>query len=206
MRATPERQWVDLFAPVGQALALLLAPHGEVAIHDLATERIVALWNPMSGREVGDESLLADLPGDPADMWVAGPYAKSLPDGRTITSVSAVLADADRHRRGLLCINMDRSPLDDIAAIAASMLAARTPRPAALFDKDWREQIPLRVHEFCTDRALRVTHLDRSTRRELVAVLDREGLFALRGAADLAAQSLGVSRATVYSLLKEARR
>jgi predicted transcriptional regulator YheO len=38
-----------------------------------------------------------------------------------------------------------------------------------------------------------------------VAVLDAEGLLSVRGAADLTAQALGVSRATVYTLLKEVR-
>jgi predicted transcriptional regulator YheO len=40
--------------PVGEALAALLAPHGEIALHDLAADRIVALWTPISGRSVGD--------------------------------------------------------------------------------------------------------------------------------------------------------
>jgi predicted transcriptional regulator YheO len=63
----------------------------------------------------------------------------------------------------------------------------------------------LRIHEFCAERGIRREHLDRDARRELVSILDGEGLFAVRRAADLAAQALGVSRATVYTLLKEVR-
>lgn len=197
--------WLRPLVPVCEALAVLLAPHGEVAVHDLATERIIALWNPISGREVGQDSLLAELPEVPGASTVLGPYPKALLDGRTLTSVTAVLTDGTGRRRGLLCVNLDRSPLDQIAALATSLLAARTERPPELFDRDWRERIALRVQQRCLERGLRRDQLDRGSRRELVSLLDAEGLFAVRGAADLAAEALGVSRATVYAVLKETR-
>ncbi|GAA3389379.1 helix-turn-helix transcriptional regulator [Cryptosporangium minutisporangium] len=194
--------WLAPYAPVCAAIAALLDPHGEVAVHDLATERIAALWNPLSGRAIGDDSLLDELPVAPGDAPVIGPYEKVLPDGRRCTSVSAVLRDTAGEPRALLCVNLDRSDLDRIAALSGALFAATQPRPPALFDRDWREQIALRVHEF------RRTHpepLDRDARRDLIAQLDREGLFAVRRSADLAAEALGVSRATVYALLKEVR-
>jgi predicted transcriptional regulator YheO len=39
----------------------------------------------------------------------------------------------------------------------------------------------------------------------VVAALDGQGLFATRGAAEHAGRALGVSRATIYALLREAR-
>ncbi|MEJ3654825.1 PAS domain-containing protein [Actinomycetes bacterium KLBMP 9759] len=197
--------WLRPHAPVCEALATLLAPHGEVVVHDLATGRIAAMWNPVSARAVGDESLLDDVAVTDDGPEVFGPYAKALPDGRACTSVSAVLTDGDGKRRGLLCVNLDRSPLDRIAALATSLLAPRTERPPELFDRDWRERLTLRVHEFCRDRALTREQLDRDARRELVGALDAEGLFEMRRSAELAAETMGVSRATLYALLKEAR-
>jgi len=197
--------WLRPVLPVCEALAILLAPHGEIAVHDLKTERVIALWNPMSGRRIGDDSLIDELPEARGTGTVFGPYRKALLDGRTLTSVSAVLNDETGRRRGLLCVNLDRSPLDQIAALATSLLAARTEQPTELFHRDWRERIALRVQRHCLERGLRREQLDRGGRRELVAVLDAEGLLSVRGAADLTAQALGVSRATVYTLLKEAR-
>jgi D-arginine utilization repressor len=193
------------YVPVCEALVALLGPHGEVVVHDLAADRIVAIWNPMSGRAVGDESLISELPATPEDAPAIGPYGKVLADGREITSVSAVLVDAAGERRGLLCVNVDRSPLDQIAALATSLIAARVDRPPELFERDWREQIPLRVRELRQARSVRGEELDRRGRQEIVAQLDAEGLFAMRRAADLAAEALGVSRATLYSMLKEVR-
>lgn len=205
MNAPPVPSWVTPVVPVCQLLALLLAPHGEIAIHDLATERIVGLWNPISGRLVGDDSHMDELPEACDGGTVFGPYPKALLDGRSLTSVSAVLLDEAGDRRGLLCVNLDRTPLDHIAALATSLLAATTAPPPELMERDWRERIALRVQQWCRERAVRHDTLSRGARRELVGMLDAEGLFAVRGAADLAAEALGVSRATVYSLLKETR-
>lgn len=197
--------WLRPYATVSEAIAALLAPHAEVAAHDLRTGRIVALWNPISGRAVGDDSLIGELPEDPSSAPVIGPYPKVLPDGRGCSSVSVVLTDESGRPRGLLCVNLDRSPLDQLASVASAMFLARSDRPPALFERDWRERMAQRIHEFCLERGIRREHLDRGARRELVSILDGEGLFAVRRAADLAAQALGVSRATVYTMLKEAR-
>jgi D-arginine utilization repressor len=197
--------WATPHLPVAEAVAALLAPHGEVVLHDLRTARIVAIFNPMSGRAVGDDSLVEELDGIQGSEAVLGPYEKVLPDGRRTTSVTAVLRDGAGTPQGLLCVNVDRSPLDQIAALAATLLGPRVPQPPELFHNDWRERLAVRVDELCRERALRRDQLDRAARRELVARLDAEGLFAVRGAADTAALALGVSRATVYSLLKETR-
>ncbi len=78
-------------------------------------------------------------------------------------------------------------------------------RPPELFDRDWREQILLFVDEECRSRSLRRDRLTREQRLDLVRVLDERGLFATRNAATHAGRALGVSRTTVYALLKEAR-
>lgn len=197
--------WLRPVVPVCQALVALLEPHGEVAAHDLSTDRIVGLWNPISGRSVGDPALLDELPTEIGDNTAIGPYEKVLPDGRRITSVSAVLRDHTDTRRGLLCINMDRSPLDEIANRAARLLSATSARPEALFARDWREQIGLRVREFRQTHGLPSGPIRPELRGELLAALDADGLFAVRGAVELVAEALAVSRATVYNQLKEIR-
>lgn len=189
-------------------MAALLAPYGEVVLHDLSADRVVAVWNPVSGRTVGDASLLGDLAELAelsAERAVIGPYLQTLPDGRPVTAVSSVVPDADGVPRGLLCITVDRAPLDRVAAFATSWLMPRSEPPEPLFRHDWRERIGRRVGEFCAERGLSADRLDPADRRSLIAVLDGEGLFAVRRAADLVAGALGVSRATVYAQLKEIR-
>lgn len=203
MPKRPPPVWLPQYAPVAEAIARLFHPYAEVAIHDLASDRIVALWNPFSGRKPGDPALLSELPADIGERSVFGPYAKVLPDGRNLTSVSAVLADGTGVPRGLLCVNFDRSPLDGVADLLARFAAPMTSRPPELFSRDWREEIALVVEGECRVRHLRRDSLTREERLSLVRALNDRGLFATRQAASHAAVALGVSRATVYALLKE---
>ena len=199
--------WAEPFLPVCAAIARLLAPYGEVVLHDIESDTIVQLWNAFSDRHPGDPSLLDDILSDfEAGQDVLGPYEKVTTDGRRLTSISAAVCDADGKARGLLCVNLDRSPVDQALSML-TMLAGPSveSRPPALFDRDWREQISLTVASWCSDRHLLRSALSRSHRLELVAELDRADLFATRHAASHAANALGVSRATVYSLLREVR-
>jgi len=188
-----------------EAIVTLFHPFAEVAVHDIRRDRIVALWNPISERVVGDASLLDELPEHPEDARVIGSYPKVLADGRAVTSVSVVLCNARGARRGLLCINFDRSPLDGTIDFLTRFAAPVQERPPELFDRDWREQIALLVDAECRVRQLRRDRLTREQRLGLVKLMDERGLFATRNAAAHAARAVGASRATIYALLKEAR-
>jgi predicted transcriptional regulator YheO len=202
---SPIPNWLEPHIPVCEAIVALLTPLAEVAVHDIRRDRIVGIWNPISERKIGDRSLIDELPPYSEDARVIGPYPKVLEDGRAITSVSVVLHNAKSVPRGLLCINFDRSPLDGTIDLLVRFAAAVEDRPPELFDRDWREQILLVVDEECRSRSLRRDRLTRGQRLDLVRVLDERGLFATRNAATHAGRALGVSRTTIYALLKEAR-
>jgi len=187
---------------VAEAVTTLFHPHVEAALHDLATGRVVRLWNPTSGRRPGDDSLIE--PGFRAttgDASVIGPYEQVDVRGHRTTSVSVPVAEG----RMLLCLNFDRSALDGAIGVLASLAAARVDQPAALFSSDWRARVNEAIADWCASRHLVARDLDRPTRAELVRHLDHQGLFATRHAADHVATALGVSRATVYNLRKEHR-
>ncbi|WP_199442193.1 PAS domain-containing protein [Umezawaea beigongshangensis] len=49
-----ERPVAERLAPVCEAVARLLSPHADVVLHDPRTDRVVAIWNALSGRVPGD--------------------------------------------------------------------------------------------------------------------------------------------------------
>src|SRR3954466_10762935 len=112
-----------ILAPVCEAIARLLAPHAEVVLHDPTTDTIVGIWNPLSGRSVGDPSLLGELP--PLEQPVYGPYPKSLADGRALSSVGAVIQEGGRPVL-VLCVNVDRTAFDTAARVLAGFAAPVT--------------------------------------------------------------------------------
>jgi predicted transcriptional regulator YheO len=197
--------WLHAIEPACAAIAALLHPHAEVVVHDLAADTIVAIWNPFSGRAPGDPSLLAELPAHWSERPVQGPYPKVELDGRPLSAVSAVVPDAAGTPCGLLCVNLDRSPFADAGRLLGALFAPTTAPPPELFERDWREQIASGVADYCAELAVPRERLTRTQRVDLLRRLEQAGLFATRNAADHTATALGVSRATVYSMLKEIR-
>ncbi|MFC5414788.1 helix-turn-helix domain-containing protein [Dongia soli] len=62
------------------------------------------------------------------------------------------------------------------------------------------------MRHFLGETGKSMAALDRADRISLLARLDKAGLFQTRNATPFIAQTLGVSRATVYGLLAAARR
>lgn len=115
---------VALRGPACEAVARLLGPHAEVVLHDVRDERVLGVWNPVTRRTAGDRALPGELgpPGRPADD-VDGPRETLLPGGRRVSSVSAALRDADGTASAVLCVHLDRTPLDRAAAVLTAFAA-----------------------------------------------------------------------------------
>jgi predicted transcriptional regulator YheO len=194
--------WLAPVTPAVEAIVALLHPHLEAVVHDVDADAVVAVWNPVSGRRPGDPSLLdPDLVAGLAPGTVLGPYAKVDAQGRNWSSVTVLLPS----HNALLCLNFDRTVLDHAAAALTRFAAAVQPRPAALFERDWREEINLLIDGWCRGEQLPRHGLSAAQRRELVAHLDGRGVFGVRHSATHVAAALGVSRATVYGMLKVCR-
>jgi len=197
------RRW----GAVCEAVALLLGPYAEVVLHDPDTDRVLAVWNPLTARAPGDPSALGDLDRlDPSVRDVYGPYEKLLADGRRLSSVSAVLREDDEWPSVVLCVNLDRTPLERAAAVLSAFGAPTTPRPEPLFEQDWSQRI---AHAIGTHVRTSGRAVDRFTRADRLAVLrdlEQARVFTVRRAAPVVAEALRVSRSTVYGLLTELRR
>ncbi|WNV84457.1 PAS domain-containing protein [Umezawaea sp. Da 62-37] len=190
-------------APVCEAIARLLSPHAEVILHDPATDRIAAIWNPVSGRSVGDPSLLGELRSTGQD--VHGPYPKSLSDGRRLSSVSAVVRGADGDADLVLCVNVDRTAFDEAARLLAAFAAPEAGRPGALFERDWTETLNDVVGSFVREVGTPVDRLARDQRLTVLGRLDTAGVLGQRRSAPVVARALRISRSALYQLLADLR-
>ena len=195
------------FAPIAEAVATLLKPHAEVVIHDLRTQTIAYIANNLSRREVGGSSLaeLKDIGSLGSD--VIGPYRKTNFDGRQLKSITAVLRGKADEPFGLLCINFDIAPIE-AARDALNLLAAfqgAGAQPSALFRADWQETVNAAIADFLGDRGLAASALAKEDHAALVEMLEQEGYFSIRNLVPYLARLLGISRATVYKHLREAR-
>ncbi|MFB6723346.1 transcriptional regulator [Kribbella sp. NPDC056345] len=199
---TPEQ-----IAPVGEVLARLLSPHAEVVLHHAVTDRIVMIWNPLSGRGPGDASLLGELDELTATGRDAyGPYPKVLPDGRRLSSVSAVLRDEDGTAAYVLCVNVDRTAFETASRLLAAFAAPVSGQPRVFFEHDWTEKLNELVAGYVQERGVPVERLTRADRLELLGRLDVAGVLSQRRSVPTVARALQVSRSALYQLLAEARK
>lgn len=186
---------------VADGIAAVFAPYAEIVVHDLATECIAHIANPISRRAPGDPSQLEDIEFDVSQDLV-GPYEKTNWDGRRLKCISIVLTDQQK-AIGLFCINVDISQFEQMRIVLDGFLGAkpRTDDVKALFVHDWHERINEFVARWCNENDVRVADIDRPARRQLILALKESGALEQRRAPAYIARILSVSRATIYNEL-----
>lgn len=194
--------------PMAEAFCKLLHPLAEVVIHDLATDKIAAIFNPFSKREVGDCSYMDEF-NFPLDVSqnVIGPYEKTHYDGQKLKSISIVLRDELGAGQGFLCVNMNISAFAQYQQTMQLFLGnndtALSHDVEGIFKDDLYEQINIYVQQYCRDHQLSLDQLNRKQKQSLMNELKQKGAFKGKNATNYAARILKVSRATVYNYLKQ---
>ena len=195
------------YKTIADSMALLLFPHAEVVLHDLATQTVVHIANNISKRKIGDDSALEEVGGDLSKHLSLGPYEKLNWDGQRIRSITSVLLNDQGKPEVALCINLNYSILEQ--ARDALNLFFQTGRmvaqPEALFRDDWQERINTFLHAWLQERHLAINGMSRDHKRDLIEALYHEGAFEGRSAHDYVANVLSMGRATVYKYVKALR-
>lgn len=191
-----------------EGLGKMFAPCCEVVLHDLRRPEnsIIAIECALSGRKIGQpvtEMGLARIQ-NPSFPDIVQNYTNTFPDGRQVKSTSIGIRNSQGKFIAAICLNLDLSLfssvqrlleqltfLDTVAAPVRETLRARSV-------DDVREAI----ESFAAQHNLQPRTLTQSLRREIIQLLFTTGLLQLRGAASIAANILGISRASVYNALK----
>lgn len=192
---------------MAEAVANLFRPFVEVVVHDMEKNRIAAIFNNTSRRSVGDDSMIENAAGLSEGPDIHGPFEQRTFDGRRLKYTSVVLRSDEGRAVGLMCINVDVTPLEKMEEAIGALLRPAGD-PAALdshFRDDWQERIRSFVEQYSTRQKTTIARMTRQERGELVTALQEAGAFRAKNAAGFIANVLGVSRATVYNDLGEAK-
>ena len=190
--------------PFAEAFERLLHPFAEVVLHDLESDEIVVILNPMSRRVVGDSSYLEQIDHETYDN-VIGPYEKMNWDGRPMKSISIVLRGEKGNLEGFLCINLDVSHFKSASQMIQLFLKNQEVIPESsekLFKDDQYEKLNVYVQNYCRKQQVSIDGLSRAEKKEIIRSLEKEGGLKGKNAANYIGRVLGVSRATVYNYLK----
>lgn len=198
---------VVALVPMLEGAVKLLHPYAEGAIHDLRQGKVVALFNNISKRKVGDPSVVTELGVDVRNFPdVFEPYYKINWDGRKLKCTSVTIRDETGAPIGLVCLNFDMTVFEHMSTQLDSFLTLQDKtslNPVEKFAVNWEQQVTDFIAEYAHKHNVARSALTKEQKAELVAHMYSHGLFNYRDAAAYVGRTLGVSRATVYNYLKE---
>ncbi|CRX39528.1 helix-turn-helix transcriptional regulator [Estrella lausannensis] len=197
---------VRLMEPMIKAVVELFKPFVEVAVHDLEKGTVVALYNNLSKRKVGDRSPIKELGVSTKEFPdFFPPYYKMNYDGKVMKCTSITLRDEKGEAHGLICFNVDTSSVKGLFDSLAVFLgnAREGKNPVESGGGSFEEKARALMDEFLQERAISSDHLGRDEKRELIQFLYSKGIFNYKKAPQEIASWLKVSRASIYNYIKE---
>lgn len=205
-----DRRLLRALEPVVDAIAALFGNNCEVLVHSLEdlSRSVVKIANGhVTGRTEG--SPMTDLGiktirnARAGSSDVIGSYFSKTSSGKTLKSVTALIRNEEKPI-GMLCINLDLSvPLEDVLkTFAVDWRGTDSPENFAMSSE---ELIHVTLDK-AIEKMSRERQISANTRnKKIVQELHQQGIFDIKGAVDMVARELGVSRYTVYNYLREIR-
>lgn len=195
------------------SFAGILGSNCEVVLHDLKdlSHSIVKIVNGhITGRKIGspmtDFGLEMMEEAESSGKDIVNGYFNKLESGKQVKSSSCLIRDAEGNPIYMICINID------LSAPFLDFIRDFLPNGRKEHEKA-AEHFPLAVNE------LVITMLEKEIRRidgqsgispsdknkTIILELYKKGFFKIRGAIDITAQKLVISRYTVYNYIREAK-
>jgi predicted transcriptional regulator YheO len=210
-RTAERRATLAVLEQVAAALHNLLEPYCEVLIHDFADyERsIICMEGNITGRSVGGAAtdlLLAKASNGETDEDLFN-YLTSLPGGRRMKSSTVFLRDESGHAYGAFCVNFDITAFLTMREQLTRFLATKADDEIVeTFSDDIEETIHTLIEDTLFEMGQAHPLMGREEKVDLIARLADKGIFQVKKAVPIIADQLGLSRATVYNYLREAKR
>jgi predicted transcriptional regulator YheO len=203
---------IAALTPVVDGLAVTFGAMCEVVLHDYRRpERsVVAVAGSVTGRSVGgamsEIGMRIIARGDEAGDDLN--YVTRTRGGKLVKASTMVLRDSTGAVFGALCVNLDITAVNDARALLGALAGlGATPAdvPVTAFGNDIDSVVDAILDAHQLRQGRNWAGLDRAQRLELFRSLDERGVFAVRRAIEQVAGRLGISRASAYSYLSQAR-
>ena len=186
------------YFPIADAAAGAFGRRCEAVVYDLTQERAPAVY---STRARGTEFLPEELALFRASgQEHAENFVRTERDGAPVRVSASLLRDAQGNAAGILCLYIDTALEQLIFREAGQFCPAEAAQASAAPQEGdilslTREKIR-RIIGYSDAKTL-----SRAESIELVRQMEKDGIFLVKGAVDLVAEKLGISKVTVYSYL-----
>ena len=198
---------LDTLKRLAEGIVAVVGPHCEVVVHDFSDieHSAVVVAGNLSGRKPGApvpdlDFISNELNTDTPDQLN---YRIKI-DSKELQSSTIWIRDDDGTPIGAVCVNIDYSSLLDAQALLERFVAPAKKKPDLIvrdtLAKSLDELIELSISSFLRQNGIpSVEMMTQEDKRHLMAEVEKQGLFQLRGAAKCLADMLNVSRASIYN-------
>ncbi|MEB3103726.1 helix-turn-helix transcriptional regulator [Ferviditalea candida] len=203
------------FVNVVEGLALLYGKDSEVVLHDFdePDHSIIAIKNNhITNRKIGDpmsEYALKIVRHGVEKNKPSIVYRTLTKDGKKIKSTNIFIRNHQDQVIGCLSINRDISRLEWMKAWVDEILNSDLPGESEeindVFTSDVTEILKKMIDQTIASSGKDIHKLTRENKKDIIEELDEKGAFLIKGAVDLVANHMGVSRYTIYNYLDEIR-
>lgn len=204
------RRELALLRQLARSVERLFAPYCEVIVHDFTDmeHSIVHIEGSLTGRAIGgaatDLLLERVRSGETRDDLYS--YKTKLADDRQFKSSTIFLRNEEGRAYGAFCINYDATSLVNFQRVLAEMMQVEADDAVVeTLSDDITATVSHAIAESVAELSINTLALTRDDKVNLIARLDRKGVFGVKRAASMLAEQFGFSRATVYNYLREAR-
>ncbi|EHS56036.1 helix-turn-helix transcriptional regulator [Paenibacillus sp. Aloe-11] len=201
------------YIPVANVISQTFGKSCEVSIHDLTQPESSVVYvanGTVTGRKEGqsfDHLIRQVLLSKKFKEDCTANYVFEAENGKKVKSSSALIRNAKGEVVGMLCINYDLTLSYLIKEEVIGFLPEFT-QDELPAENDVPNHDVMTIIDELIDNIIRnrdVGSLKRKDNIELIRFMDEKGVFLVKGAIDKVAESLGLSKVTIYSYLDEAR-
>jgi predicted transcriptional regulator YheO len=207
---------LEVMKPVAKGIAATFGKNCEVVLHDLKdpSSSLIFRAGTVTDREIGapiTNLVLEALRrhGDETEDLIG--YRNRTKDGKVLKSSTIFIRDDDNHILGCMCINYDltefnliQSIMDDACQLK-DLAEVGYKRTEEQFARDINEVVDTVIESVLHELGKPVPMMTKDEKVKVVEMLDDRGIFLVKGAIDVVALALAVSKYTIYNYLEEAR-
>lgn len=205
---------LDNLKRIGNNLLALYGKRCEVAIHDFYNLKasLVFLRGTVTGRKLGAPvstwlfQVLQQYGNNVADQYN---YRMRLEGGHVVRSTTTFIRDNDGEVLGCFCVNYDVTDLLNMQELLEGLNNFpdnATPSVDTSRETTTEELIECIVMQGASLVGRRPTSMNKQDRLEVIGMLELNGIFQIKGAVEIVASMLGVTRYTIYNYIKEVLR
>lgn len=207
------KKQIKLHIPIAEMIADTFGDDCEVVLHDIQNleHSVVYVVNGhVTGRKVGQ-----GLNHYVSKVILQKKYNKDQfsnyyfysSDGRLIKSSTAILRDDSNSIIGVICINMDTTKITKQIEWL-NMMIPNLSNEERVSDSQFRNKHIVELLDEIIDSVVENKDISTLTRKEkinLVRQLEKQGVFLMKGAINKVADSMGISKVTIYSYIDALR-